>query len=339
MVIIEATTMRSQFNQRTADYEAPALPGLFLERLRAIIPEPYLNEVLNTFSCGTPVSFRLNKPDLDEEAVLGRLESQGLAAERVPWLEGAFMLRQGTLRELQATGLDGEGAIYVQGLSSMAVPLVLDPKPGEKILDLAAAPGSKTTQMALMLRGQGEITANDNNRSRFFRLVHQVRLQGLGHIKPVLFPGEVFGRRFPDHYDRVLLDAPCSSEGRFRAGVPSTFRYWKPAKIREMARKQKNLLVSAIRAVRPGGVLVYSTCTFAPEENEAVLDWALDKFGNLIEIEQPVMPFDRWTEGLAGWGKQTFDPRVARARRILPGADFRAFFIARIRKKGGCADA
>jgi 16S rRNA (cytosine1407-C5)-methyltransferase len=144
--------------------------------------------------------------------------------------------------------------------------------------------------------------------------------------------GELYGRQFPDHFDRVLLDAPCSAEGRFNIHEPSSYKYWKPAKIKEMSRKQKMLFASAFHTLKPGGTLVYSTCTFAPEENEGVLTWAFEKFGDRIKLEKIVFPFHNQSAGLAKWENTTFHPAVRDGLRVLPNADMEGFFLARFRK-------
>ena len=218
----------------------------------------------------------------------------------------------------------------------MLPPLVLEPQPGETILDLTAAPGSKTTQMACLMKGEGRIVANDNNRIRFFKLKANVELQGAANVELSLRPGELFGRDFPESFDRILLDAPCSAEGRFNVREPASYKYWKLAKIKEMARKQKNLIISALRSLKAGGALVYSTCTFAPEENEAVLDWVIKKFsdrGKSLGIEKIILPLTNQIAGFVKWEGESFHPAVRDALRILPAPLVEGFFLARIRKE------
>lgn len=332
--------------------EVQRLPTLFLERLRRIIPPQKFDAVANTFADAKPTTFRINTlknvgarsprpsggetlPDRQAGPPLQEtLEHLGFRLERVPWYPNAFILRGGRLRDLQETEAYKKGEIYVQSLSSMLPSLVLDPQPGERILDLTAAPGSKTTQIACLMKGEGTIVANDNNRIRFFKLKANVELQDAANVELSCRPGELFGRDFPESFDRVLLDAPCSAEGRFQIGEPGSYKYWKPAKVKEMARKQKNLLLSAIRALKPGGVLVYSTCTFAPEENEAVLDWALEKLKDAIEIENigNRIRIPNPMSGLPQWEGQTFHPSIRNALRILPTSLMEGFFLARLRK-------
>ncbi len=312
--------------------EAKALPSVFLEKLKRIIPVQKWDEVANTFTEVKPTTFRINTLKASPDVLRERLEHLGFRLEKVSWYPEAFILRSGRLRELQETEAYRKGEIYVQSLSSMLPPLVLDPQPGDTLLDLTAAPGSKTTQMACMMKGEGKITANDNNKIRFFKLKANLEMQGASNVELSMRHGELFGRDFPESFDRILLDAPCSAEGRFNTDEPATYKYWKPAKIKEMARKQKNLIISAVRALRPGGVLVYSTCTFAPEENEGVLDWLKGKFEEGIQVEKITLPFLNQARGISKWEGKNFHPSVQNALRIIPTNLMEGFFLAKLRK-------
>ena len=312
--------------------EARVLPGIFIERLRKIIPSQKLDSVANTFAGPKPVTFRANLLKSSPAEVRQILGDRGFRLEPAGWYRDAFILRDGRLRELQETEIYKNGLIYVQNLSSMVPVLVLDPRPGETVLDLTAAPGSKTTQIAAFMQGQGKIVANDNNKIRFFKLKANVELQSAVNVQVTLEYGEAFGRKRPGEFDRVLLDAPCSAEGRFDVREPASYRYWKPGKVKEMARKQKKLFYSAVSALKPGGVLVYSTCTFAPEENEAVVDWAIRKFPGALGLEKITLPFPNQMPGLSSWDGEAFDPAVRRSLRILPTGQMEGFFITKLRK-------
>ncbi|MBI2093707.1 MAG: RsmB/NOP family class I SAM-dependent RNA methyltransferase [Candidatus Omnitrophica bacterium] len=318
--------MRSELRQ---------LPELFLERLRHVVPSSGWNSVTHSFIEAKPTTFRVNTLVASIEPIRQALSEAGFLTERVNWYPDAMILRRGRLRDLQTLELYRDGKIYVQSLSSMLPPLILDPQPGETVLDIAAAPGSKTTQIACLMKAQGRLIANDNNRIRFFKLKANVSQQKALNVELSLRYGETIGRSLPESFDRVLVDAPCSSEGRFLASEPASYRYWKPMKIKEMAHKQKRLLFSAISALKPGGLLVYSTCTFAPEENEAVLHWALERFAEMIEIEPFPLGFSNHLPGLTQWEGVRYHPTLSRARRILPTDEMEGFFIARLRKLKG----
>lgn len=308
------------------------LPEAFLERLRRIVPAGQWTAVIRSFEEKPPTTFRVNTLKAHVDSVREALAAAGFQTQRVSWYKEALILRSGRLRELQETDVYKQGLIYVQSLSSMLPALILDPKSGEAVLDLTAAPGSKTTQIACLMQGKGQLVANDNNKVRFFKLRANLALQGVSNAETTMRYGEAFGREHPDSFDRVLADVPCSAEGRFDAHEPKSYRFWKPTKVKEMAHKQKGLLASAIHALRPGGVLVYSTCTFAPEENEGVIDWALNKFSDAVSLEPVALGFSNHMPGIAAWDKGEFDRRIALTRRILPTEDMEGFFIAKLRK-------
>lgn len=313
--------------------DAHALPGEFLARLRLLIPSSRWSRTLRTFATSRPTTFRVNTLAAPVREIREALVAKGFRLEPVTWYREAFVLRGARLRDLQATDAYQRGAVYVQSLSSMLPPLILDPQPGETVLDLTAAPGSKTTQMACLMHGEGRIVANDNHRVRSYRLKANVALQQARNVEVTCRFGETFGYRHPAQFDRVLLDAPCSAEGRFQVQEPASYRYWSLRKIHEMARKQRRLLAAALTALRPGGVLVYSTCTFAPEENEAILHDALERSAGLVDVETVSLGLANWMPGLAAWEGRPFHPSLRRAVRILPTDDMEGFFIAKLRRR------
>ena len=311
--------------------DARMLPEAFLERLKTLIPSHRWDAVVNTFTTPAPTTFRVNTLKAAPEAVRAELAEAGFLLGGVSWWSAAFLLQRGTLRELQETRVYREGAIYVQGLSSMLPPLVLAPEPEETVLDLTAAPGSKTTQMACLMQGRGRLLANDSDRVRFYKLRANVQHQGAVNVEPHLGYGETLGRRQPEAFDRVLVDAPCSVEGRFQAREPKSYRFWSLRKVHEMAHKQRRLLVAGLAALRPGGTLVYSTCTFAPEENEAVVDWAMGQAPGAA-VEPFTLALPNQMAGLTAWAGRPFHASLQHARRILPTDQMEGFFIAKLRK-------
>ena len=312
--------------------EVRALPELFLDRLKRIVPLRKWDDIANMFTGDRPTTFRVNTVKTPAGAVREALEHLGFRLRPVSWYPEAFILMDGRLRDLQETQIYQSGSIYVQSLSSMIPPLVLNPQPGEHVLDLTAAPGSKTTQMVSLMRGEGEIVAVERNRIRYEKLKANLNLQGAVMVKPMLSYGESIGKRYPAAFDRVLVDAPCSTEGRFNVREPASYRYWAMRKIHEMAWLQKKLLSSAVLALRTGGVMVYSTCTFAPEENEAVVSDILSRFDNALELENIESPVPNQMRGLRSWEKTVSHPSIGNALRILPTSEMEAFFIARFRK-------
>lgn len=307
------------------------LPELFLERLRQIVPPSRWSSTLQTFQRPTPTTFRINTLKADPAEIKKNLQNQGFHIETAAWYPDACILRRGTLRELQQTEAYRNHQIYVQSLASMLPPLILKPEPEESVLDLTAAPGSKTTQMACQMQNRGSIVANDNNKIRFYRLKANVSNQGAEMVQCSLRYGESVGKQYPETFDRVLLDAPCSAEGRFQVSKPKSFQFWKMRKVYECVKKQRKLLLSAYHAVKPGGMIIYSTCTFAPEENEGVLNWFFEKCPDArISPIDALLP--NFSSGLARWEGSDFASAVTLSVRVLPTQDMEAFFIAKICK-------
>ena len=314
-----------------------SLPTDFVDRLGAIVPDGRLDAVLATFSAPMQPGFRINTLHADTEPILDALRDDGLTPEPVEGVRDAYTIPTAQRPGLLASLPYAQGHVYVQNVSSQLPALVLDPQVGERVLDLCAAPGSKTRQIACLMQNEGEVVAVEKVRDRFYKLRSNLAEQGSAIVLPVLASGTAYWHREPEAYDRVLVDAPCSTEGRFRVGEPETTRYWSLRKIREMQAKQKKLLFGGIQALKPGGTLVYSTCTFAPEENEMVLTKALKTFGARIEVVEAGLPETGPVSasvqpGLATWNERPFDPQVTQARRVLPDGMLEAFFVAKIRK-------
>jgi NOL1/NOP2/sun family putative RNA methylase len=246
---------------------------------------------------------------------------------RVRWCRDAFVLAELRERDAQGWELYESGKIYLQSLSSMIPALVLDPRPGERVLDMAAAPGSKTTQMAALMENRGYILANELDPVRAERLAYNVRLLGCEVADIKIGRGEKLGADHAESFDRILLDAPCSGEGRFLVVEPGTFRYWSRRTVADSVKLQKKLLASGERCLRIGGVLVYSTCTLNPEENEKLVQWALENLS--LEVEKIPLSIPGSYAGLT----RGLDPTIGKALRILPSEDMEGFFVCRLRKK------
>ncbi len=313
---------------------SPSLPALFLESLQKIIPSPVRHkQIIDSFSETPRPAFRLHHKNAVRNNIIAELEAAGFELEPVAWYPDAFRLLNKDIRALQEMPCYQKNEIYIQGLASMLPVLALDPQPGETILDLCAAPGSKTGQITRALNGEGELTANEKIKTRFFKLKNNLDAQGYDDFKLTLKPGEIYCKLASEAFDRVLLDSPCSSEGRFSTLFPDSFKFWSPSKIKEMVFKQRALFKSAFLSLKPGGVMVYATCTFAPEENEGILDWALGRTGDQMEILDWNPPVSNWMEGLTEWEGKSYSTGVKKARRILPDGTMTAFFIALVRKK------
>lgn len=297
------------------------LPAAFLDRLRSIVP------VGDRYTSARAVKFfRVNTLKAAPSDIHQTLTALGVACEPVEWYPAAFAVPAPQSQIVLNSDLVRGGQVYAQGLESMLAVHVLDPKPGETVLDLCAAPGSKTSQIAAHMSNTGELVANEPIKDRFYRLKGVLDLLG-AKASVKMTDGRYL--RMAAQFDRVLVDAPCSSEGRFLLEHPKTYAYWSLRKINEMAHKQKGLLLNASRLVKPGGVLVYATCTFAPEENEAVVDWFLKKSEGRFKVVPLNVPYVPQYPALMSFQGKDFDPRVAGALRVLPGDRMEGFFITK----------
>ena len=225
------------------------------------------------------------------------------------------------------------GYYYVQEISSMLPIIALDVKPGEFILDLCSSPGSKTTQMASLMKNKGTIIANDIKIDRIKILNSNLERCGVSNVIVTRNDGVGLCQRLADKefkFDKILLDAPCSGEGTLRSS-PKTFTMWNLKVVKKLSREQKKLFANAVKCLKVGGEIVYSTCTHAPEENEAVVNFALKNFP--LEIEQIKLPL-QCREGVKEWEGEKFDARVKKVCRIYPqDNDSEGFFVSKFKLK------
>lgn len=308
------------------------LPEEFLSRLARLLPEEACSLVLNAFDHARPTTFRVNTLKKNPQDLITALEAQGFISSPVPWFTNAFILVQGTQRALSETPEYKNGEMYVQSLSSMLPPRILDPKPGERVLDIAAAPGSKTTQMGTMMQNRGEIVANDTSQARIYRLKANMALQGASIAHVSRDDGRAIWKRYPEYFDKTLVDVPCSMEGRFNSQDPKSYQDWSVKKVKDLSHLQQWLLRSAISATKVGGTIVYSTCTLSPEENEGVIDWILEKEARNIEILPITVPELQLAPGIRHWGGKPYDPEVTKCVRIYPSDRMEGFFVAKLKK-------
>lgn len=314
------------------------IPEKFLERLHTMLGPALSTQVEKTF-VERPVTFRVNTIRSNKKEVRDALHTAGFKTTYVPWYPDAFVLRNKTKRALMELPIYAEGKIYIQSLASMVPPILLEPQPGDRVLDLTAAPGSKTSQIAAHMGLQGELVANDSNKVRFFKLKHNMELLGVVDERPDwsfslrLEYGSKLCQEYEGYFDKILLDAPCTAEARFVQGKAKTYAYWSERKIKEMAYKQRKLLFSALSALRFGGTLVYSTCTMAPEENEVQMHRILEKYGDVVEVVPIKLAGLKRAASIKIWKNKQMHAGVEHTLRILPTAEIEGFFVAKMKKK------
>ena len=313
---------------------AECIPEKFLERVTQVISDKFIAQALRSFQEPKDAAFRVNPlAQIDPAEVVKELSEQLVDLKPVEWFENAFSVGHDSRDKLVNSLAAENSQIYIQNPSSFLPCLVLNPQPGEQVLDLCAAPGGKTLLLAAMMKNEGLVSAVEAVRGRYFKLQANLKRYGCEIARTYLSDGRSVGRKVPERFDRVLIDAPCSGETRIHQLNPESFEFWSERKVKEQSRKQYGLIRSGFEALRPGGKLVYCTCSFAPEENEKVVsDFLIDQpKAELTEIEIPKgVDFE---PGLTQWNEKEMHAEVSKTVRIVPGRLMNGFFIAAIRKK------
>lgn len=309
------------------------IPDQFFERLKKIAPNPSEFQAIKSTFVERPTTFRINTIKAEPQETINKLKSQGFKLQKAPWSDITFLLQNKGKKELMKTEEYDQGHIYIQSFASQIPPIVLDPKPNQTILDLTAAPGSKTSQIAALMQLQGHLDAVELNKPRFFKLQHNMQnLVGDTEFLHVhLSDGASFAKKHERKYDKILLDAPCSAEARFVSTKPKTFSYWSRHKVKEMQSKQRRLLYAAWQALKPGGALVYSTCTLAPEENEFQIHKMLEKFPD-CQVESVQIKGLSKLQPVTKWNDKELNPEVSKTLRLKPTQDTEGFFVAKLSK-------
>ncbi len=310
-----------------------SLPEAFIERMHQIVPREQLQTILKTFDAPKQVTFRVNTLKSSPIELEKELMVANIPYERIAWLEGAYRISPDDKLRLTQTDAFYGGKLYIQNLASMVAPLILAPLPEETVLDLAAAPGGKTLMLAGMMQNTGWLSAVEPTRERFFRLRTNLENQGVTNAHTYMTDGRSVGKKCPEMFDRIMLDAPCSSEARFKTHEPKSMSFWSVHKAKETSKLQRRLLLSAYDALKPGGKLLYCTCSFSPEENESPLHYLLERHGENLSTLPILLPFENIQKPLARWGKEIFDNRIQNAVRILPTDTIDGFFLCLLEKK------
>jgi 16S rRNA (cytosine1407-C5)-methyltransferase len=268
-------------------------------------------------------------PLTDKEKLIERLKGYGITLESIVNVPNAFRVISGS--EVAGKTLEFIlGKYYIQSLSSMIPALVLNPNENEAVLDLCAAPGSKTTQLAELMNNKGTLIANEISTERLKSLVFNVDKMSLVNIGILHGKGELLSGQFENRFDKILVDAPCSALGiTQKRGEVSN--WWDVRKAAAMSDQQLRLLISAIKMCKVGGEIVYSTCTLTLEENELVVNKILEKYPvELADIEPPVSS----KRGFAKYGNEELNADLKKSHRILPWEiNSEGFFVAKMIKR------
>ncbi|WED23157.1 16S rRNA (cytosine(1407)-C(5))-methyltransferase RsmF [Vibrio sp. JC009] len=309
-------------------HENIKLPEGFLTQIEEIMPS-HLSMDEFIAACKRPLrrSIRVNTLKISVNDFLARAAEKGWKLTPVPWCDTGFWIErdENDTTPLGNTAEHMAGLFYIQEASSMmpVTALLFEQQEAfNTVLDVAAAPGSKTTQIAAAMNNNGALVANEFSASRIKGLYSNIQRCGVRNVALTNFDGRVFGGWLPEQFDAILLDAPCSGEGTIRKDADA-MNNWSKESIQEIAHTQKDLIESAFHALKPGGVIVYSTCTLNLEENQQVCHHIKEKFGDKVEFERLDQLFPNASDAITEDGFLHIYPQIF---------DSEGFFVARIRK-------
>jgi NOL1/NOP2/sun family putative RNA methylase len=337
---------------------------LFLERMKNILTnEKDFQDYLEILKKPILKSIRCNTLKISPQILRNKLEEKGWKL-RQPWkdypevmiVEGKKIIEISSeaienppskerriLKETSECLSPGElgnsiehllGYYYIQELASMLPILALSPKEGDLFLDLCASPGSKTTQSASFMENKGTIIANEVNMQREKILASNLEKCGVANTIITRKDGEALCKRFKQkeiYFDKILVDAPCSGEGTLRS-TPKTYLMWNIKTVKGLPRIQKKLCESAFQILKKNGEMIYSTCTHAPEENEEVINFMLERFKGEIKLEEIILPISS-RKGITKWEGLEYSKEIVKCNRIYPqDNNTEGFFLAKFKR-------
>lgn len=302
----------------------------FCGHFESIFGVSVFEKILRGFSCERKPCIRVNTLKTNVRDVMNFLREKAVNFERVSFLPDALIIKNRSEKFFEDLSIYKNGEIYFQGISSQLPAIFLKPASVERVLDLCAAPGSKTAQMAIMMGNSGEICAIESDKIRHEKLKYNLEKQGITIAKTFLMDSTRLDDSFAEKFDKVLVDAPCSAEGRINVFDPRSYKFWSKKILKSSANLQKRLVVSGFEALKKGGILAYSTCTLSPEENEGVVDFVLKKFGNSMKIlKLSLTGFEKYLLPIVdSYNDVTFDKRVSNCIKAMPSEICEGFFVA-----------
>ena len=297
-----------------------AIPEFLIEKLESQYGSEIKEKILEGFNKTRKVTFRVNTLKASIEEIEEVLVKENIEFEKVIWSKEAFILKNVREEDIQKLNIYEEGKIYLQSLSSMLPPIVLNPEEGKDILDMAAAPGGKTTQMAALSNNKAHITACEMNNIRIEKLKYNVEKQGASCV--YIMPKD--SRQIDDFFsfDQILLDSPCSGSGTLESDNVNTEKYFTPKLIEKSTKSQYALLKKALRILKAGHEMVYSTCSILKEENEEIVRKVLK------ETKAEIVPID--FEGIDNL--PTLPVSLDGTLCVMPTEEYEGFYIAKIRR-------
>jgi len=296
------------------------MKDVFFERVEKINPE-----ILEGLKEKKEFSFRINRHKSDLEAV-EELREEGYNPKKVDWSEYVYTLPIEDRKRVTKSKPYTANKIYIQNLSSIIAANSLDVGENDWVLDLAAAPGGKSLIFSEKAK---KVSAVEPDKKRFFRMKRNFKEHGAKNIQTYNKDGRFVYKATGEMFDKVFLDAPCSSEAHI--DLKEGITWWNLKRVKRFSKLQKELIISAFEALKPGGEMIYATCTFSPEENEEVIDFLLSRYNN-AEVVEVELPISNVQKGITKWEGKEYNPEVQKCVRILPKDAYSGFFFTKIKK-------
>jgi len=310
----------------------PEMKPSFKERMEKLMPNKEDFAAYSEIIHKVPRNFiRCNTLKISADELMERLSKKWNVTQPYPEHKEIILINQDLLPGELGNSIEHVlGYYYVQEVCSMMSVIALDPKPGELILDLCASPGSKTTQIAAKMENSGTLIANDLKMDRIAILASNLERAGVSNSIVTKNDAIALSERLSKNnfkFDKILLDAPCSGEGTLRSSS-KTFLIWNEKVVNKLSRLQKKMIAEALKCLKVGGTLVYSTCTHGPEENEHVVNFALQNFP--VKVEKINLPL-KCRPGVVKWDKEEYRKEVTNTCRIYPqDNDSEGFFVSKL---------
>ncbi len=297
-----------------------AIPEFLIEKLEKQYGTEIKEKILEGYSKKRKVTFRVNTLKASIEEIEDVLKNNNIEFENIKWSKEAFIIENAREEDIQNLEIYQEGKIYLQSLSSMLPPIVLQPEEGKDILDMAAAPGGKTTQMAALSNNKAHITACEMNNIRIEKLKYNVQKQGASCV----YVMQKDSRQIDDFFafDQILLDSPCSGSGTLISENINNEKYFTPVLIEKSTKAQYTLLKKALKILKAGHEMVYSTCSILKEENEEIVKRILK------EVKAEIVPIE--FEGIEDL--PVLPNSIEGTLCVMPTEKYEGFYIAKIRK-------
>ena len=297
------------------------IPEFLYKKLVEQYGEDVAIEIKTGYSEKRITTIRVNTLKVSPESIKDRLEESNVNFSEISWNKDAFIIENKNEIDMRNLSMYENGEIYLQSLSSMIPPLIVNPKKRESILDMAAAPGGKTTQMAALSNGQAMITACEKNKIRAERLKYNLDKQGATRVTVMVQDARKLDDFFS--FDKILLDAPCSGSGTLNLQDKDLEKTFTKELIERSVRTQKELIRKAVKILKKGGELVYSTCSVLKEENEEAIKDVL-RSGNVEIVPIEIKEFE---------GVPLLPVTIEGTLCVCPDKLYEGFFVAKLKKK------